>query len=170
MPQTHSTLTRRSSPSMTTGIGITALFLTGIAMMALVVERQAMQEVVGQLATQDGRHELALEVARTSRQRRQGLMERPSLPANTGMLFTYDEQQPAQSRFWMFKTYFPIDIAFLDKRGRVLSMETMPPCTRQREDCPRYPAGVPFWMALELNAGAFDAMGVEVGDRLEVDL
>lgn len=155
---------------MTTGIGIIALFLTGIAMMALVVERQSMPEVVGQLATEGGHHTLALEVAHTSRQRRQGLMERPSLPASTGMLFTYDEQQLAQSSFWMYQTRFPIDIAFLDQQGRVLSMATMTPCTRQRKDCPRYPAGVPYWMALELNAGAFAAMGVEVGDRLEVDL
>ncbi|MGK0547957.1 DUF192 domain-containing protein [Halomonas cupida] len=155
---------------MTTRIGIIALFLTGIAMVALVEERQSMQEVVGQLATEGGDYELALEVAHTSRQRRQGLMERPSLPANTGLLFTYDEQQPAQSGFWMFKTRFPIDIAFLDQQGRVLSMTTMPPCTRQREGCPRYPAGVPFWMALELNAGALDAMGVSVGDQLVIDL
>ncbi|QFT86932.1 hypothetical protein FIU88_18445 (plasmid) [Halomonas sp. THAF12] len=139
-------------------------------MMALVADRQSMQEIVGQLATEGGRHELALEVAQTSRQRRKGLMERPSLPVNTGMLFTYDEQQPAQSSFWMYQTRFPIDIAFLDQRGEILSVETMPPCTRQREDCPRYSAGVPFWMALELNAGALDAMGVSVGDRLEVDL
>lgn len=168
MPQIRQKPVRNSASPQLTRICIAALFLVGAVMIALIVERQITQKVGAQLITQEGGHELTLEVAHTSRQRSQGLMERDSLSVNAGMLFTYDEQQLPDHSFWMYKTHFPIDIAFLDQHGKVMSMKTMMPCTDRKENCLRYAAGVPFWMALELNAGALASMGVSVGDRLKV--
>nr|WP_299242311.1 DUF192 domain-containing protein [uncultured Halomonas sp.] len=116
---------------------------------------------------ENGRHRLDVEIARTPQQRSFGLMERDHLPDDAGMLFVYEQEQPSASGFWMYRTRIPLDIAFLEDDGEIRAIHTMPPCeSEQAARCPSYPAGVPFHAALEVNAGYFDARGIEVGDRL----
>ena len=55
-------------------------------------------------------------------------MCRKSIPPGTGMLFTYDTDR--SSGFWMFNTYAPIDILYLDQSGHVVDNIAMSPCTR----------------------------------------
>ncbi len=69
-----------------------------------------------------------VEVADEATERSQGLMCRESIPPGTGMLFTYDKDR--SSGFWMFNTYAPIDILYLDQSGGVIDNITMSPCTR----------------------------------------
>ncbi|CAO1667733.1 MULTISPECIES: DUF192 domain-containing protein [Salinicola] len=119
----------------------------------------------------DGRHEhtLHVEVARTASERARGLMERESLAENAGMLFLYDREQPGSNAYWMYKTRIPLDIAFIGGDGVIRSLRTMPPChATSSRDCPVYPAGAPFWAALEANAGYFDAHDLAVGDRVDL--
>ena len=71
---------------------------------------------------------LQVEVADEASKRSQGLMCRDSIPSGTGMLFTYDTDR--SSGFWMFNTYAPIDILYLDQSGHVVDNITMSPCTR----------------------------------------
>ena len=71
---------------------------------------------------------LQVEVADEASERSQGLMCRDSIPSGTGMLFTYDTDR--SSGFWMFNTYAPIDILYLDQSGHVVDNITMSPCTR----------------------------------------
>ncbi|MCZ6538227.1 MAG: DUF192 domain-containing protein [Chloroflexi bacterium] len=73
-----------------------------------------------------------VEVADETGERSQGLMCRESIPAGTGMLFTYDSDR--SSGFWMFNTYAPIDILYLDQSGRVVDNIAMSPCTRGTND------------------------------------
>lgn len=116
----------------------------------------------------DNNHSVVLEVASEDRERQRGLMGRTGLDDDTGMLFTYRSERPAGHGFWMFQTLIPLDIAYLDDDGVIVSMQTMTPCPASLgRDCPSYPSGQPFWHAVEMNAGYFQAQGLSVGDRLQ---
>lgn len=113
--------------------------------------------------------ELRVELAETGDQRAMGLMERTTLPADAGMLFTYPEPQPADAGFWMFRTRIPLDIAFLDDAGRIVAIRAMEPCTSPEPRwCPAYEPGVPYSAALEVNRGFFQRHGLSVGDRVRL--
>lgn len=119
--------------------------------------------------TEQGPHRLDVEVAETMSQRQRGLMGREHLPEARGMLFRFEREQPADNAFWMYNTLIPLDIAFIDDEGRIQAINTMPPCDSEAaRDCPAYPAGAPFYSALEVNAGYFQARGIEVGDCVSV--
>src|SRR5688572_5915639 len=57
---------------------------------------------------------LLLELAETPSQQQFGMMTRPRLDPESGMLFVYDSAQAPENGFWMFRTIVPLDIAFLD--------------------------------------------------------
>ncbi|GGC71551.1 DUF192 domain-containing protein [Marinobacter halophilus] len=115
----------------------------------------------------DDNYSVVLEVASEDRERQRGLMGRTELGDDTGMLFTYRGERSARHGFWMFQTLIPLDIAYLDDNGVIVSIRTMAPCPSPRgRDCPNYPSGQPFWNAVEMNAGYFEAQGISVGDRL----
>lgn len=107
------------------------------------------------------------EIAATVAQRSQGLMERLHLPPDAGMLFLYREPQGADAGFWMYRTRIPLDIAFLDGEGRILTIVAMEPCRDPvASGCPIYAPGVPYRAALEVNRGFFVRNGIAVGDRV----
>jgi uncharacterized protein len=110
---------------------------------------------------------ITIEIAATSAERSRGLMERQTLAPDAGMLFVYtSERQPDQS-FWMYKTLIPLDIAYLDEQGVIRAIKQMPPCPPEKaSECPTYPAGVPYYQALEMNQGFFEDHNFGVGDRL----
>lgn len=119
------------------------------------------------IATGSDTVSLLVEVARTSAQKTQGLMERQSLPDSMGMLFVYDENQPSDAGFWMYRTRIPLDIAFADSAGVIVSVLQMDPCTaRLAAGCPTYAPGAEYRYALEVNAGFFARHGVKVGSRI----
>lgn len=110
---------------------------------------------------------LRVELAETDEQRALGLMERPRLPEDAGMLFVYDEPQPPDAGFWMFRTRIPLDIAFLDEAGQIVAIRSMQPCTSPEPRwCPTYAPGAPYTAALEVNAGWFERHDVSLGDRV----
>ena len=108
--------------------------------------------------------ELTLEVADTPELRQRGLMGRESLPADHGMLFTFEED--TASGFWMKDTPLPLSIAFLDRHGGILAILDMEPC--EADPCPVYEPEAIYRSALEVNRGAFERWGVGVGDELRV--
>lgn len=99
------------------------------------------------------------EIADTPALRERGLMERDSLPENHGMLFVYPDEQ--QRSFWMRNTPIALDIAFLDRNGTIINIETM----RPNDDTSHY-SDRPMMYALEMEAGWFEAHGVAAGDRV----
>jgi hypothetical protein len=101
------------------------------------------------------------EVARTPDERARGLMYREDLPAGTGMLFVFPENDIRS--FWMQNTYLALDIAFLDPSFRVVDIQQMEP---ESEDFHRSRA--PAMYALEVPQGWFAEQGILVGDQAEV--
>ncbi|MDI4638118.1 MULTISPECIES: DUF192 domain-containing protein [Halomonadaceae] len=112
-----------------------------------------------------GPSRLEVELAESPQQRSTGLMEREQLGAEAGMLFVYQRPQSPDSGFWMYRTLIPLDIAFIDRNGRIAAIRQMTPCGSDvSADCRAYRAGVAYIAALEVNAGYFAARGIEVGD------
>jgi uncharacterized protein len=110
---------------------------------------------------------ISVEIAETPAQKQVGLMERTAVPDHEGMIFLYDEPQPGDAPFYMFRTRIPLDIAFIDADGRIISVLRMEPCTSPVADwCDRYAPGVPYSGALEVGAGYFERHGVRAGDRI----
>lgn len=115
--------------------------------------------------TRTGTVALAVELADSDEERRRGLMGRESLPADAGMVFLFEREH--EGGFWMKDTLIPLSAAFLDRDGRVLAVVDMAPC--EADPCPVYDPGVRYVAAVEVNRGAFERLGVAVGDvaRLE---
>lgn len=105
--------------------------------------------------------EVWVEVAQTPETLEQGLMFREALPENQGMLFVYPYEQILS--FWMRNTFMPLDIAFIDRNGVIVSIQQMEPLDEER----RYLSPVPVQYALEMNRGWFERNGVRVRDRVE---
>jgi uncharacterized membrane protein (UPF0127 family) len=105
---------------------------------------------------------LTVEIARTNKQRAHGLMFRDKLEWNEGMLFVFRKEKVLS--FWMKNTKIPLSIAFIDKTGTVTDIFAMTPYSlvpvSSSTRC-RY--------ALEVNRGFFEASGLKVGDRLDLD-
>jgi uncharacterized membrane protein (UPF0127 family) len=100
------------------------------------------------------------EIADTPALRERGLMDRDSLPENHGMLFVYADEQIRS--FWMRNTPLALDIAFLDRNGSIVNVETMEPNSDES-----WLSESPAMYALEMSAGWFERNGVGVGARVE---
>ncbi|MEP3590875.1 MAG: DUF192 domain-containing protein [Marinobacter sp.] len=144
-----------------------ALAGCGAAEAGKTTEPVKLQQVQACFASGGEGYPVTVEIASDPEERKKGLMGRRDLGENAGMVFEYQEDRPARYGFWMYKTLIPLDIAFLDERGVIVSIRHMLPCTSSRSsDCPIYPAGKPFRNAVEMNAGYFKTHRIDVGDRL----
>ena len=104
--------------------------------------------------------EIQVEIADDADERQQGLMYRESLGENQGMLFVYPEQRTLG--FWMKNTLIPLDIAYIDREGRIVDIQQMEPQTTETHD-----SAAPAMYALEMNQGWFEANGIRIGDVIE---
>jgi hypothetical protein len=122
---------------------------------ALVVQAQPLP--VAQLTA--GMHAIRAEVAADMASRMTGLMHRPSMPANSGMLFVFDEI--TIHCMWMKNTLIPLSVAFLDEAGTVINIADMQPHSEQSHCAAR-----PARYALEMNRGWFASRGIKPGQRI----
>lgn len=106
-------------------------------------------------------HAFKLEVADDEAEREKGLMNRPTMPIDHGMLFVFPDSKPRA--FWMKNTLLPLDIAFLDADGTVLNVEQMYP-----KDLTSIPSRGPAKYAIELNQGVAKEIGLKAGDRISL--
>lgn len=112
--------------------------------------------------TEEGSIFIDVEVAESTEEREIGLMDRESLPSDEGMLFVFF--RPTDDGFWMKNTLIPLSIAFIDEDAKIVEILDMEPC--REEQCEIYEPGVEYSAALEVNQGAFEEWGVQVGDRI----
>jgi uncharacterized protein len=106
-----------------------------------------------------GFHLIRAEVAQRPDERAIGLMHRPSMPANDGMLFVFEA--PDRQCFWMKNTLLPLAIAFLADDGRIVNIEEMKP-----QSLASHCSATPVRYALEMNAGWFGKRGLKAGSRI----
>jgi len=106
---------------------------------------------------------IKLELAITSEEITQGLMFRPSLASDRGMLFLFKQER--FPNFWMKNTLIPLDIIFLDPNAKVVDItHRAHPCAV--EPCPQFVPRGPAMAVLELNSGAAEEHGIEIASTL----
>jgi uncharacterized protein len=111
-----------------------------------------------------GNQTFELEVAKTHSQQSLGLMYRTFLPPNRGMLFPFTPPQPVQ--FWMKNCRLSLDMIFL-RKGKVIAISTnTPPCVS--DPCPVYGPNEPTDGVIELRGNQAAAVGLKVGDNVEI--
>jgi len=91
-----------------------------------------------------GIYRIQAELADTPKAREVGLMNRTSMPSNSGMLFIFE--QKAGHCFWMNNTKIPLSIAFIADDGKIVNIEEMQAETTNNH-CPK--AAIRY--ALEMN-------------------
>lgn len=106
-----------------------------------------------------GGQSVRAEVAASEERREKGLMFREKMGKNEGMLFIFP--QPGYHAMWMQYTPLPLAVAFMDERGRIVSIHEMKPFTETTHQ-----AAGPARYALEMNGGWFSANKVKVGDAI----
>jgi len=109
-----------------------------------------------------------LELALTPMARYRGLSNRASVAADGGMLFVF--RYPEVQQFVMRECLVPIDIAFLDAKGKVVATHAMQvePYDTPEGELKRYSSGKPAVMAVELQGGMLDKLGIKPGDTIEL--
>jgi uncharacterized protein len=105
-----------------------------------------------------------VELAVSASERAHGLMGRTSLAPNDGMAFLFFKQ--TRAGFWMKNTSIPLSVAFFDNNGKILKILDMAPC--DQTPCEVYRPGLKYYGALEVNKGAFQRRGVQIGDIIHL--
>ncbi len=104
-------------------------------------------------------------VADTDANRSEGLMYVTKLPADTGMLFVFDQEMPQS--FWMKNTLIPLSIGFIDSNGTLVDVQEMVPASSMVQvEIPTYQSRKPAAYALEMNKGWFSTHKVKTGAKL----
>jgi len=117
--------------------------------------------VTGTFVTASGNVTVTLEVANTTEERREGLMNRESLPERHGMVFVYDDADGRS--FWMKNTLVPLDIIFIAPDGTVLNVEHATPGPEDEGELDRYRSDGDAQYVVELERGFANETGVGPG-------
>lgn len=114
------------------------------------------------IVTRDGAsHVFNVEMAIDPAQQTIGLMFRPSVPVDGGMLF--DWGAPRDSQMWMRNTISPLDMVFINADGTIRSIaeNTVP------ESLAIIESRGPVRATLELAAGTTARLNIRVGDKVQ---
>lgn len=113
-----------------------------------------------QLRSPEGTAAFTVEIADSNEERAHGLMDRPSMPRFSGMLFVFD--RPQRAVFWMENTLIPLDMLFIDARGVVQSVhENAVPMDRTPID-----GGPGILYVLEINGGMASRLHIAPGTEM----
>lgn len=106
-------------------------------------------------------------VADDEARRERGLMFVEKMPEDVGMLFVFEEERPLG--FWMKNTLIPLQIAFLDRKGKVVDLQEMTPLKSSMvREVPSYHSKADAQFALEMNTGWFTRHKIKTGDTLKL--
>lgn len=105
-------------------------------------------------------HRFQIQIALTPRQQYYGIMFRPYLDPQYGMLYLYPE--PRKVEFWTKNTLVPIDMIFFDAKGCVVEVqENIPADSTETRSATLKVRGV-----FEVAAGTVQRLGLGVGDQM----
>lgn len=113
------------------------------------------------IVTRDGtRHDFTVEMALSPEQQTVGLMFRPEVKPDEGMLF--DWGQPRESAMWMRNTITSLDMVFINADGRIrrIAERTVPRSLATVE------SHGPVRATLELAAGTAERLNLRPGDQV----
>jgi hypothetical protein len=111
-----------------------------------------------EIVTKSGVHHFNAEIADTPRSQEVGLMYRPVLARDHGMLF--EMGVPQETSFWMEHCPHPLDMLFIQANGRIRSIaRNTAPYSLKPID-----SGGPITGVLELRGGRAAEIGAEPGD------
>lgn len=107
-----------------------------------------------------------VDVASSVKELETGLMNRDSLPENSGMLFDLSHVPNKVTAMWMKDTKISLDMLFLTKEGIIYWLkENAQPYSEELIVAPSPAAAV-----LEINAGDITKYGIKVGQRVKHEL
>ena len=113
-----------------------------------------------EIRTTGGRQWFNIRIADTPARQELGLMFVTRLPADEGMLFP--QQQSQIMSMWMKNTYIPLDMLFIDSRGRIVCLlANATPQSLAILSCPK-----PVKAVLEIGGGEAAERDIRVGDRV----
>jgi uncharacterized membrane protein (UPF0127 family) len=147
------------------------LLLASLAAIPLAARAQTVNPTVPQpelpketlvIVTRDGaRHDFRVEMAIKPDQQTVGLMFRPTVPADGGMLFDWGISRDSQ--MWMRNTIAPLDMVFINADGTIRSIaeNTVP------ESLAIIESRGPVRATLELAAGTTARLNIRVGDKVQ---
>ena len=139
-----------------TAIGVASLYQNTAEAQSIVAGDFARSTL--NIETDEKTHTFSVEIAKTDRQQRQGLMFRRQLAADAGMLFIYPA--PQVLTMWMKNTYISLDMLFIADNGQITSIaENTVPLTDTRISSGRDVRGV-----LEIVGGLAAKLGLQPGD------
>ena len=100
-------------------------------------------------------------VANTPDRRSRGMMYWSGLPADSGMIFIWEETRARSGGFWNQNVPIDLDVAWLDRDGEILEFSILlaedETTKRPRQD---------YFFVLEMPRGRFAEMGIELGDQV----
>jgi len=102
-----------------------------------------------------------IEIADKEETRTQGLMFRKSMRDDVGMLFLMPKLE--MQNFWMRNTYISLDILFIDKDKKIVTIQKNTNTLSDKE----VPSSKPAFYVLEVNAGFSDAFKLNEGDYID---
>lgn len=111
-------------------------------------------------------HAVRAEVADTETAREEGLKNRKSLPANTGMLFIFNRKD--YHAFWMKDTLIPLDMIWINDDTIVHIEEHVQPSEKSLP--PLYRPIAPANYVLEVNSGMVEEGDIRVGDEVQIEI
>jgi len=130
---------------------------------ALLAERSAagLQQMTLDIRSGSKVHRFVVEIARSPQEQETGLMNRPSLAPDRGMIFPYDPPQPVA--FWMKNTLIPLDMIFIRADGSIaqIAANTVPLSLEP------VPSAEPIAAVLEIAGGRSAELGIHAGDRVD---
>ena len=113
------------------------------------------------IVTRSGVYRFDVEIAETPHEQEVGLMYRPTLASDHGMLF--EMGQPSVLAFWMEHCAHPLDMLFITADGRILTI------ARQTKPFSLDPisSGGPVSAVLEIRGGRAAEIGARPGDAVD---
>jgi uncharacterized membrane protein (UPF0127 family) len=118
--------------------------------------------VEARLPVKVGERTVQMQLAVLPGEQEKGLMFRPTMGPDEGMLFVFDRPQPQS--FWMRNTILPLDIGYFDPAGELKEIYPMYP----HDERPVTSHSRTIQFCLEMNQGWFDRSGVRPGVTIDL--
>lgn len=104
-----------------------------------------------------------IEIAETPQRRETGMMGRPTLDENNGMLFIFEQDQ--ELAFWMMNTLVSLDMVFVNSKMEIVTIQAKAtPFSTES-----YRASKPGMYVVEVNAGFCEQHGIQEGDKIRFE-